>query len=159
MAPSHRSVAALVRSYLSSNIYVVHLDLCVFCYPPSLMGKSKTSRLRLVLGTWEQGTQRRSQDPSKMAHEPGDPPTKQLGGKVQRANRGQPAKPTSPPAEQIFAEHPSEAELPSNLVRRGCLATQRGEAINQPSGARLLTNPTRRGCRPSCPSSNLERRQ
>jgi hypothetical protein len=55
----------------------------------------------LLLGTWEQGTQRRSASLSKTAHEPGGPPAKQLGVKVQKASRGQPTKPTSSPTEQI----------------------------------------------------------
>jgi hypothetical protein len=101
-----------------------------------------------------------------MAHEPSDPPSKQLDVKVQKASRGWPAKPTSSPIEQIPAEQPSKVGLPSNLPTK-----QTSEAglptkppTEQPSkvGYRpnhLSSNPARRGCRPTCTPSNLARRQ
>jgi hypothetical protein len=77
-----------------------------------------------------------------MAHEPGDPPAKQLDVKVQKASRGWPTKPTSSPTEQIPAEQPSEAGLPTKppTEQPSQVGLSTKALIEQPSEAGLPTN-------------------
>jgi hypothetical protein len=92
----------------------------------------------LLLGTWEHGTQRRSQVLRKTTHESGGPPAKEVDRKVQKATRdGLPSQTT----------RPSNKYPPSNPTSRGCRPTC------PPS------YPTKQSCRATRPPSKPAKRQ